>query len=115
MPLTDTLHLATVTRGRSCTVRATGALDAATAHRLLDLGRSAVVADVRSVTLDLAGVALVDVAGWRAVRTFTAELAERGTTVTQAGARAGYERLDAVLVELDTRRHRPERLASSAA
>ncbi len=109
------LHLDVSTTGRSCTVAATGVLDAATAHRLVDLGRATCLSDARFVTVDLTGVTLVDVRGWHALRTLTADLSEGGTTVTQVGARSAYDRLDAALVEIDTCRRRPGRPACGAA
>lgn len=109
------LHLDITARGRSCTIRVTGVLDGATALRLPDVGRTEVVAGARFVTLDLAGVDLVDVAGWHALRRFTADLSERGQTVTQTGSRASYDRLDGVLLGLDACRRHPARPACSAA
>jgi anti-anti-sigma regulatory factor len=109
------LHLDVSTTGRSCTVAATGVLDAATAHRLVDLGRAPCLTDARFVTVDLTGVTLIDVRGWHALRTLTADLSDRGTTVTQIGARSAYDRLDATLVGLDACRRHPSRPACSAA
>jgi anti-anti-sigma regulatory factor len=109
------LHLDVTTTGRSCTVAATGVLDGATAPRLVDLAGAECLAAARFVTIDLAGVTLVDVRGWHALRQLAADLSDRGTTVTQIGARPAYDRLDAVLVGLDTCRRRPGRPACSAA
>ena len=109
------LHLDVSTTGRSCTVTATGELDGATAHRLVALGAAECLAAARFVTIDLAGVAHVDLTGWHALRALAADLSDRGTTVTQVGARPAYDRLDAVLVEIDTCRRNPARPACSAA
>lgn len=114
MPPT-TLHLDIAVHGRSCTVRLGGVLDTTTAHRLRDLGRTAAVADARFVTLDLGAVALVDIAGWHALRGLSADLAERGATVTQTGSRASYDRLDGVLLDLDADRRDPARRTRTAA
>ncbi len=111
----SSLHLDLAVQGRSCAVRLGGVLDGATAHRLAELGQTPPVAEARFVTLDLAGLDLVDVAGWHALRSLAADLSERGTTVTQIGSRASYDRLDGVLLGLEACRRRPARLACSAA
>lgn len=111
----SSLHLDLAGHGRSCTVRLGGVLDGATAHRLADLGRTPALAEARFVTIDLAGVDLVDVAGWHALRDLAADLSDRGITVTQVGSRASYDRLDGVLLGLEACRRRPTRLACSAA
>lgn len=109
------LHLDLSPTDRSCTVTATGVLDASTAHRLVDLGRADDLAAARFVMLDLAGVTMIDVRGWHALRRLAADLSDRGTTVTQIGARSAYDRLDATLVGLDACRRHPRRPACSAA
>ncbi|HMJ76820.1 MAG TPA: STAS domain-containing protein [Iamia sp.] len=89
---------------RTTTVRLFGLLDALTARRLRDVARIGSVEDARFVTLDIERVTFVDVAGWRALRGLTADLADQGTTVTQIGGRGRDERLDDLLVRLDRRR-----------
>ena len=110
-----TLRLDVAAHGRSCTVRLGGVLDASTSHRLTDLAGTAALADARFVILDLAGVGLVDVAGWHALRGLATDLSDRGVVVTQLGSRAAYDRLDGVLLGLDACRRHPGRPACSAA
>lgn len=106
----SSLHVEVVVAGRTTTVSLSGALDAATAHRLTDL----VVEGSPFVTLDLARVGFVDVAGWHAVRRFASALSDRGVVMTQVGGRASFDRLDAVLVGIEDCRRHPSRPACAA-
>ena len=94
------LLLDVAARGRTTTVRLFGTLDALTARRVRDVARIGSVADARFVTLDVDRVTVVDAAGWNALRELTADLVDRGVTVTQVGGRGRPERLDALLRHL---------------
>lgn len=101
------LLLDVAVQGRTTIVRLFGTLDALTARRVRDVARIGSVEDARFVTLDVDRVTVTDVAGWQALRELTAELVDRGATVTQVGGRGRSERLDALLRHLDHRRPQP--------
>ena len=86
MAITTYLLIDVAVHGRSCTIRLGGVLDGASAHRLADLGRTVAMAEACYVTIDLAEVDLVDIAGGHALRSLTADLVERGVIVTQLNA-----------------------------
>jgi hypothetical protein len=93
--------------GRTATVRLFGVVDLLTARRIRAVAGMGSVVTARFVTLDIERATVADVAGWRALRDLTADLVDRGATVTQVGARGRDQRLHDLLLHLDQRRPRP--------